>query len=138
MWLFHAVKRGAHRHFGLPKPTPHQPVHIASGLAHIAQYGVNRLCPDRGRRFNGSCRRITDTAHDHAKASKTLLPPVAHKYPTVPLRHRALFPPFLPGARPCVAAQFMQRRALFRAAGIAANQMQLWQNRMPAWRHWRR
>ncbi|CGX11529.1 Uncharacterised protein [Salmonella enterica subsp. enterica serovar Typhi] len=49
--VFHRQERGAHRHFGFAEAdvAAHQPVH-RQRLAHIAQYGVNRLCLI-GRRF---------------------------------------------------------------------------------------
>ncbi len=48
---FPLPERGAHRHFGFAEAdvAAHQPVH-RQRLAHIAQYGVNRLCLI-GRRF---------------------------------------------------------------------------------------
>ncbi len=47
--------------------------------------------------------------------------PLLHKYPAVRCDIAHFFRRFLPGARPGVAAQFMQRRTFFRAAGMAAN-----------------
>ena len=125
LMVFHRQKRGAHRHFRLAEANvaAHQAVH-RQRLAHIAQYGVDGL------------RLIGRGFEREAVAEQLILLFIMFKCVARFCRalgvdiqqlggHVAhLFGGFLPRSRPRIAAQLVQRRILFRAAGVAANQMQ--------------
>ncbi|MNS33037.1 hypothetical protein D3C72_651390 [compost metagenome] len=123
--VFHGQEGGAHRHFGFAEAnvTAHQAIH-RQRLTHIAEYGVNGL---------GLIRRgfKREAVTEQLILFFIVLKGVARFRRALGINIQQLggdithfFSGFLARARPGITAQFMQRGALFRATGVAADQMQ--------------
>ena len=123
--VFHRQESGAHRHFGFAKAhvTADQAVH-GQRLAHVAQHGVDGL---------GLIRRSfkREAVAEQLVLLFIMLKRIALFGRTLGVNIQQLgghvayfFCRLLARARPGIAAQLVQRRILFRASGVAADQMQ--------------